>query len=227
MSGLSAFETVSSLTTTSLTLGSEGTSNIVSISVRSTIARRPRAPLCRDSASREMAESAGFVNFSLTPSMSKRRWNCRTRLFFGFVRMSISASSVSSSSVATMGNRPMNSGMSPNFSRSSGWDCANSSPRRISALPFDSAPKPITFLPSLRWTIWSRPTNAPPAMKRMLLVSTCRNSCCGCLRPPFGGTFATVPSMIFRSACCTPSPETSRVIEGLSLLREILSISSM
>ena len=39
--------------------------------------------------------------------------------------------------------------------------------------------------------------------------------------------FAIVPSMILSSACCTPSPETSRVIDGLSLLRAILSISSM
>jgi hypothetical protein len=31
--------------------------------------------------------------------------------------------------------------------------------------------------------------------------------------------------MILSSACCTPSAETSRVIEGLSDLREILSIS--
>jgi hypothetical protein len=38
---------------------------------------------------------------------------------------------------------------------------------------------------------------------------------------------ATVPSMIFSSACCTPSPDTSRVIDGLSDLRLILSISSM
>ncbi len=30
-----------------------------------------------------------------------------------------------------------------------------------------------------------------------------------------GGTDATVPSMIFRSACCTPSPDTSRVMEGI------------
>ena len=58
-------------------------------------------------------------------------------------------------------------------------------------------------------------------------VSIVRNSWCGCLRPPWGGTEAVVPSRIFRSACCTPSPETSRVIDGLSALRAILSISSM
>ncbi len=52
--------------------------------------------------------------------------------------------------------------------------------------------------------------------------------CCGCLRPPCGGT-ATV---LFRSGsnsarAGTPSPETSRATDGLSDLREILSISSM
>src|SRR6266853_833504 len=67
--------------------------------------------------------------------------------------------------------------------------------------------------------IFSRPENAPPQMNRIFVVSTCRNSCCGCLRPPCGGTEATVPSMILSSACCTPSPDTSRVIEGLSDLR--------
>src|SRR5260364_394667 len=49
----------------------------------------------------------------------------------------------------------------------------------------------------------------------------------GMLRPPWGGTDAIVPSISFSSACCTPSPETSRVIEGLSDLRPILSISSI
>ena len=37
----------------------------------------------------------------------------------------------------------------------------------------------------------------------------------------------TVPSRIFSKACCTPSPDTSRVSDGLSLLRAILSISSI
>ena len=59
-------------------------------------------------------------------------------------------------------------------------------------------------------------------MNRMLVVSTCRNSCCGCLRPPCGGTEATVPSISFSRACCTPSPDTSRVIDGLSALRRDL-----
>ena len=64
-------------------------------------------------------------------------------------------------------------------------------------------------------------------MNRMSFVLIWMYSCCGCLRPPCGGTLATVPSRIFSSACCTPSPDTSRVIDGFSLLRAILSISSM
>ena len=90
-----------------------------------------------------------------------------------------------------------------------------------------SALKPSVFLPTRRSMILSRPTKAPPQMNRMLVVSIWMNSWCGCLRPPCGGTLATVPSRILSSACCTPSPETSRVIDGFSSLREILSISSM
>ena len=61
--------------------------------------------------------------------------------------------------------------------------------------------------------ILSSPSNAPPQMNRMFDVSIWMNSCCGCFLPPCGGTLATVPSTIFSSACCTPSPETSRVME--------------
>ena len=73
----------------------------------------------------------------------------------------------------------------------------------------------------------SKPAKAPPTMNRILAVLTCKNSPCGCLRPPCGGTDAIVPSMSFSKACCTPSPETSRVIEGLSDFLEILTISSI
>ena len=47
------------------------------------------------------------------------------------------------------------------------------------------------------------------------------------LAAPLGGMLASVPSMILSSACWTPSPDTSRVMDGPSALREILSISSM
>ncbi len=62
----------------------------------------------------------------------------------------------------------------------------------------------MDFLPVRRAITFSSPTKAPPQMNRMLVVSTGVNSWCGCLRPPCGGTLATVPSRIFSSACCTP-----------------------
>ena len=90
-----------------------------------------------------------------------------------------------------------------------------------------SAPKPTPLAPARLSMICSMPANAPPQMNRMFVVSIWMNSWWGCLRPPWGGTEAVVPSRILSSACCTPSPETSRVIDGFSALRATLSISSM
>ena len=90
-----------------------------------------------------------------------------------------------------------------------------------------SAPKPIGFSATRVWIIASSPTKAPPQINRILDVSIFSISWLGCLRPPCGGTEATVPSTIFSRACWTPSPETSRVIDTFSLFRAILSISSI
>ncbi len=65
-----------------------------------------------------------------------------------------------------------------------------------------------------------------PTIKRIFCVFTLMYSWFGCFRPPLGGTLATVPSTIFKRACCTPSPDTSRVIETLEVVLRILSISS-
>ena len=75
--------------------------------------------------------------------------------------------------------------------------------------------------------ILSIPEKAPPAMNKISLVSTSINFCSGCFLPPLGATLTTVPSNNFNKACCTPSPETSLVIEGLSPFLAILSISSI
>ena len=191
--------------------------------------RRPRAPVLRAIAFLAIASSASSRNSRSTPSRLNSAWYCLVRAFFGSLRIWIRASSLSSFNVATTGRRPMNSGIRPNLIRSSGSTCASSSPSlALSDFAFTVAPKPIPEPVSTRWEITlSRPANAPPQINRILEVSTCKNSCCGCLRPPCGGTAATVPSISFNSACCTPSPETSRVMDGLSDLREILSISSM
>src|SRR5659263_588635 len=76
--------------------------------------------------------------------------------------------------------------------------------------------KPSGRLPTRVLMMSSRPENAPPTMNSTLVVSIWMKSWWGCLRPPWGGTEAVVPSRIFSSACCTPSPDTSRVIDGLS-----------
>ena len=126
------------------------------------------------------------------------------------------------------GSLPTNSGIKPNFIKSSGLTCPISLSVSFSDLiDVTLAPNPIPVSSHLCWITDSSPENAPPQMKRMLEVSTCKNSCCGCFLPPCGGTEATVPSMSFNKACCTPSPETSLVIDGLSDFRAILSISSI
>ena len=67
-----------------------------------------------------MPRSASSISSRRTSSISNSRWYCLTSAFFGLVRMSTSASSSRSSRVATTGRRPTNSGIRPNFSRSSG-----------------------------------------------------------------------------------------------------------
>ncbi len=175
----------------------------------------------------KIAESASSASVKSTVSISNMRWYCLTSAFFGSVRMRLSEASSRSSSVATTGSRPTNSGMRPYLSKSSGSTSRKISPCLRSSGAATLAPNPIEVERPREEMIFSRPEKAPPQTNRMFVVSTWRNSCCGCLRPPWGGTLAMVPSMILSSACCTPSPDTSRVIEGLSDLREILSISSI
>ena len=192
----------------------------------SRIDRRPRAPVLRLRASLTTARSAPSVNLSSTVSKSNSFLNCLTMAFLGSVKIRIRAASSSWPKEQTIGTRPMNSGIMPNFIKSSVWTLDSKAPTSFCSLERISAPKPIEATSMRPWMMSSSPAKAPPQMNRMLVVSTCRNSCCGCLRPPRGGTLAMVPSMILRRACCTPSPETSRVIDGFSPLRAILSISS-
>ncbi len=77
----------------------------------------------------------------------------------------------------------------------------NTSAASISALVWMVAEKPIPFAPERCSMSLSRPANAPPTMNSTLVVSIWMNSWWGCLRPPWGGTDAVVPSRIFSSAC--------------------------
>ena len=188
---------------------------------------KPRAPVLRAMAFLAMALSAFGRISSSTPSMSNKAWYCLTRALFGSVRIWTKAASSNWVKVATTGKRPINSGIKPNLIKSSVWTSLRSSEMERSSLPRTCAPKPIPAVTVRCWMTFSKPSKAPPQINRMLVVSTCKKSWFGCLRPPWGGTEAMVPSTNFKRACWTPSPDTSRVIDGLSDLREILSISSM
>ena len=117
-------------------------------------------------------------------------------------------------------NLPISSGISPNFTKSSG---SNDLSPLVSVLLLI---KPIDAPFTLFFATCSMPTKAPPQIKSMFVVSTSMNSALGCFLPPVGGTLNLEPSITFNSACCTPSPDTSLVIDVFSLLRDILSISS-
>ena len=98
--------------------------------------RRPRAPVPRSSAWSATASRASSVISSSTPSSSKTRWYCLTRAFFGSTRMRTSASWSRFETAPSTGSRPTNSGMSPNFKRSSGstsWRRRDSSSLRGTA----------------------------------------------------------------------------------------------
>ena len=73
------------------------------------------------------------------------------------------------------GSRPMNSGINPYVSRSSGTTFLNTCRAAASSDRFalsSSAPNPTTFRAVRREMICSNPTNAPPQMNRMFAVFT-------------------------------------------------------
>ena len=146
------------------------------------------------------------------------------KLFLISVRILINSVKVSSSSAIVVVKRPINSGIIPKRVKSSGVIFF----KLIgSFLDRTTDPNPMADTPVLLRIISSNPTKAPPAMNSMFFVSTSINSPCGCLRLPAGLTRHLVPSTNLSNACCTPSPDTSRVILALSLFLAILSTSSI
>src|SRR5438067_304429 len=204
-----------------------GTSYMISSMIRSSMERRARAPVPFVTACAASAFKASFVTLSRTPSIENSFVYCLIIAFFVSVRIATISSSVSASSALSTGRRPMNSGIIPKLSKSSGSTWRTASLASAASTSSVGLLKPIVRCPIRFWTILSRPTNAPPQMKRIFSVFTWLYSWSGCLRPPCGGTLQVLPPRILRSACCTPSPETSRVMLTLSVLRPILSISSM
>ena len=191
------------------------------------IARSPLAPVLRSDDCFATAWIASGSNDNFTPSSSNSFWYWRTMEFFGSSRIRTISSLLSGSRDTEIGTRPMNSGIIPNLIKSSGNAFRRSSPTFSWRLSRISALNPMDFWSIRVSMILSRPSNAPPQINRMLVVSIWISSWWGCFLPPWGGTDATVPSRIFKRACCTPSPDTSLVMDGFSDFLVILSISSI
>ena len=209
------------------TFSISGSENIVFNNIDSNIDLKPLAPVFLLIAFFAISLKASSLNSSWTFSNSNSLLYCLVSEFFGSFKIFINDFSSKSSSVVTIGILPTNSGIKPYLIKSSGSSFLIKSETLLSSLLTTLAPKPIEVSLPLASITLSSPANAPPQINSMFVVSTCKNSCWGCFLPPCGGTLATVPSIIFNRACWTPSPETSRVIEGFSDFLLILSTSSI
>ena len=118
-SGLESFSTTSALTTTSFTPSIPGKLNMVSNKIFSRIDLKPLAPVSRSMALFAIKDRASSVKSSFTLSKSKSFLYCLISAFFGFVSISTKLDSSRSSSVAITGSLPTNSGIKPNFNKSS------------------------------------------------------------------------------------------------------------
>ncbi|CAD7359530.1 Uncharacterised protein [Staphylococcus schleiferi] len=86
---------------------------MISINASSIIERRPRAPVLRSIAFSLIAANASSVNSNETPSNSSIFVYCLTSAFLGCVKIFLSASTSNVSRLATIGTRPINSGIKP------------------------------------------------------------------------------------------------------------------
>mmetsp|Transcript_8211 Transcript_8211/g.12452 ORF Transcript_8211/g.12452 Transcript_8211/m.12452 type:complete len:203 (-) Transcript_8211:1574-2182(-) len=202
---------------------------MVSIKMFSVMDRKPRAPDPRAKAIAAISFNAHSVVWKRIPFIANWNVYCLTREFFGTVKMSMRVFSVSPFVETMTGNLPTNSGIIPNWTKSFGIALSKYFPCTLksSTFFFIFAPNPIDAASIRLLMILSIPANAPPLMKRMLVVSIWIKSPLGFLRPGSFGTLITFPSTIFSNACCTPSPETSLLILTFPPDLRILSHSSM
>ena len=150
---------------------------MVSSKTDSMIERKPRAPVLRAKANWAIERKADGKNSNSMPSMPNNTWYCFTKAFLGSVKISIIAASSNSLKVVMTGKRPINSGIKPNLIKSSGSTVLNNSPTDLpSSLLTTSAPKPMPPFSERRRMIFSKPSNAPPQINKILVVSTSMNS---------------------------------------------------
>ena len=165
-------------------VSSDGISYIKSIMVFSMIARSPLAPVFLVIDFSAMALIADSSNSNFTPSNSNSFSYCFTKEFFGSFKIRTRASLSNASKETITGTRPTNSGIIPNFTRSCGITSFNTSPIFRSFLSAISVLNPIDFVSIRVSIILFKPSNAPPQINKILLVSIWINSCCGCFLPP-------------------------------------------
>ena len=208
-----------------------GSLYIRSSMISSHTARRRRAPVSRFSARSAISRSAPGVN------SSSRAFHAEELLVLLHQRVlrlgedvdqrcrhpAARASPRSAAGRRTRGSCRIRSGLpaapAPALRARSRADFDRRSPRTS---------KPICRLPSRLRMMSSSPTNVPPQMNRICVVSIWMYCCSGCLRPPCGGMLPTVPSSIFSSACCTPSPRhvarDDDVVLGLADLVDLVDV---
>ena len=165
-----------------------GSLYIRSSMISSHTARRARAPVSRFRARSAISCRAPGVNSRSLPSMRKNFWYCLTSAFFGSVRMLISVVDVQRlerRAPAAGGRRTRGSSRTR-----PGLPAAPAPARRRGRAAVSigavSEPKPICRLPRRLRMMSSSPTNVPPQMNRICVVSIWMYCCSGCLRPPCG-----------------------------------------
>ncbi len=145
--------------------------------------------------------------------------------FFGSFKISIIISLFSPSNVKIMGSLPRNSGIIPNFFKSSTVTFFNIF-LSLSYLSFNSAlnPMEVCFF-SLCLIISSKSGKAPPQINNIFFVFMVVKGTMAFLLLAPTGTSTSAPSKSFNIPCCTLSPLTS--LEWVSFFLAILSISSI
>jgi hypothetical protein len=95
-----------------------------------------------------------------------------SRACFGSLRIDTRSSMLKSDALAITGSRPINSGISPNFIKSSDSTLRRGSFKSSSSAAFTNLSNPIEpFLPILSCTTLSKPTKAPEQINRIFVVS--------------------------------------------------------
>ena len=144
---LEPFEIVSFVITHLETSLRDGSSNITSSSAVSMIERRPRAPVSRSSAFSEIDQRASSVKTRSIVVVGEEPLVLAHERVLRLDQGLPEDITLQLVHGQTTGRRPMNSGISPKLSRSSGITSGQQLRRLVRCFERSSAPKPTAFLP--------------------------------------------------------------------------------